>query len=253
MPGPYLPTIVAHRGLHTRAPENSLHAFFEAVYADVTWIECDVWPTADGAAVVIHDETLDRTTTGSGPVGRHRWEDLSRLRLRGLDGRPNRNLPLPSLPGLVRSLFSWPGVGLLVEIKPPDAPAFVSEVIDVLADRRGPWRIQSFHEENLLHAMGVDTTVPLAFLVENPEAMERAVAYGWKNIHARHDLLDDAVVRRLRDNGCSIGAWTPNSVADLGRVMALGVDFIITDEPLRAMEMLHAGRAGELPAGPPSE
>ena len=72
------PTIVAHRGLHRQDPENSLAAAVAALRAGFEWIECDVWPSADGVPVLIHDETLDRTTTATGRVGDRKWFDLQR-------------------------------------------------------------------------------------------------------------------------------------------------------------------------------
>ena len=94
--------------------------------------------------------------------------------------------------------------------------------------------IQSFDEANLVHAIAVDPTLPVAFLVEDREAMERGMAHGWKNIFLRHDLLDVQVAAELHRRGICVGAWTPNSSQDLLRVIELGADVVITDDPVRA-------------------
>src|ERR1700722_18076479 len=117
--------IVAHRGIHDRFPENSLAAFEDADRIGIKWVECDVWPTADGAAVVIHDETLDRTTTGKGIVWWQRWDQLRHLRLRRADGSVDESSCIPTLGELANRAID----NLLVEIKSPDSPAFVREVI----------------------------------------------------------------------------------------------------------------------------
>jgi glycerophosphoryl diester phosphodiesterase len=226
------PTIVAHRGIHDRFPENSLAAFEDANRIGIKWVECDVWPTAEGAVVVIHDETLDRTTTGKGIVWWHRWDELRHLRLRRSDGTVDESSFVPTL----GELANRPIDNLLVEIKPPDSPAFVREVIRMLTNRRRRerWMIQSFDEANLIYAITVGPTLPVAFLVEDREALRRGIDRGWKNIFMRHDLLEEQVIAELHHHGICVGVWTPNSSEDLRRVIALGADVVITDDPVRA-------------------
>ncbi len=232
----YHPVIIAHRGIHDRFPENSLAAFEDAGRIGLEWVECDVWPTAEGAAVVIHDETLDRTTTGKGIVWWQRWDQLRHLRLRRADGTVDESSCIPTL----GELANRPIDKLLVEIKPPDAPAFVREVIRMLLNRRRRerWMIQSFDEANLVHALAIDSSLPVAFLVEDREALAQGISHGWKNVFLRHDLLDEQVAARLHGDGICIGVWTPNSSEDLLRVIELGADVIITDDPVRATLML---------------
>ena len=77
---------VAHRGGAAQWPENSLTAFRNAIALGARVLELDVHQTADGVVAVIHDPTLDRTTSGHGPVARATAADLARVRLRGRDG-----------------------------------------------------------------------------------------------------------------------------------------------------------------------
>src|SRR4051794_29266101 len=112
----YKPIIVAHRGFHSEHPENS-HAAFRAAWAGgVDWCECDVRLSADGHAFVLHDDTLDRTTTAAGPVATRGWRDLADVRLLAGDGRP----PTERLPALQAIADFMPArCGLLVELKVP--------------------------------------------------------------------------------------------------------------------------------------
>jgi glycerophosphoryl diester phosphodiesterase len=238
MSEPYRPIIVAHRGLHHGAPENSYQAFRLAEQAGVPWVECDVWPSADGAVVVIHDETLDRTTTGRGPVRGRRWVDLSPLWLRYADGAVDEHSRVPSLGDLIGFARDGGRPGLLVEVKPPDDAALVRRTIDLLDGQCPQWMVQSFDEANLVHARARDVKAPVAFLVEDRASLERGMANGWKNIHLLHELLDEPTAQRLRAAGVSVGVWTPNAAADLRRVMDLRADMIITDEPVLAMDVL---------------
>jgi glycerophosphoryl diester phosphodiesterase len=110
-----LPIIVAHRGLHHQFPENSVEAFRAAVEAGFGWVEFDVQAASDGTPVIIHDETLDRTTMGTGPVARRRGEELRHVRMRFNDMPHAARLPVLKDPPVLSSLDAW----LLVEIKAP--------------------------------------------------------------------------------------------------------------------------------------
>jgi glycerophosphoryl diester phosphodiesterase len=241
----YDPVIIAHRGLWgPSAPENSFDAVYDARCERIPWAECDVWPSADGAVVVIHDESLDRTTTGTGSVWQLRWEDLHGLRLRAVDGQVVEHTRLHSLHGIVGAAQvkdeegGAPPIGLLVEVKPPDSPGFVRAVIDVLDGQCDRWMVQSFDEGNVIHALAADPKTPVALLVETAEFLDRAIAAGWTDIHAAHELLDEPVVDRMKKQGIRIGAWTVNKTHDLRRMFRLQVDRIITDKPLLARQLL---------------
>src|SRR2546425_9621791 len=73
------PIIVAHRGLHDKHVENSLAAFKAAWEAGIEWCECDVHFSSDGVAVVIHDDTVDRTTSGTGFVANLNAKQLKKM------------------------------------------------------------------------------------------------------------------------------------------------------------------------------
>ena len=226
---PYDPVIVAHRGLHGGGdlPENSLPAFRAARRAGFTWVECDVWASADGEPIVIHDETLDRTTGAGGPVAARRWQELRDVHLLRAFGEPDD----ARLPHLAHVFDNDSGVAILVEVKPADARALVRRVLQVMQSHRGPWMFQSFDEANLAHARAIDPQLPSAFLVEDRHTLDRAVSAGHKRINLDHALLDAATAGLLRDRGVTVGAWTVNEPADLRRVMDLGAQWIITDEP----------------------
>ena len=233
---PYDPVIVAHRGLHGGGdlPENSLPAFRAARKAGFTWVECDVWASADGEPIVIHDETLDRTTGAGGPVAARSWRELRDIHLLRAFGESDES----TLPHLAQLFHDDGGVAILVEVKPKDALALVRRVIQVMQSHRGPWMLQSFDEANLEHARAIDPKLPFAFLVEDRHTLDRAIASGHKRINLDHALLDAATAGLLRDRGVMVGAWTPNDPADLRRVMDLGAQWIITDEPTLASQLL---------------
>jgi glycerophosphoryl diester phosphodiesterase len=227
------PIIVAHRGLHDEHPENSLAAFRAAWEARIEWCECDVHLSWDCDAIVIHDDTLDRTTDGTGPVAQATTASLRPRRLRRADG----SLSEERLPTLAEVLRIMPaGCGLLLEIKPALAKELLATMQRVVGNHRVT--VQSFHRAVAEDARSIATRTE--WLTEEPLSAGDLPKCGGINI--RHDLLDSAALRRVREAGMSIGVWTPNSEPDLRRAIELGVDSIISDEPLLARQLIAKGQ-----------
>jgi len=229
------PTIISHRGLHrgTDFPENSLPAFEATWGSGVAWCECDVHVTRDRRVVVIHDDTLDRTTTGTGDVRFTWYQSLARERLTDASGaRTNYNVPL-----LTEVLHSMPaGCGMLIEMK-ADMPSF-HHVARVMIARGWKVGLQSFDPQNLVEICEAGLNRKAFLLAEDLRAVPEAVRLGCAGINLRHDLIDAKLVRRLTDLKLSVGAWTANSETDIERLARAGVDMIITDEPLLAKQVV---------------
>lgn len=220
------PIVVAHRGLHDRYPENSLDAFAAAWAAGITWCECDVHASADGEPVVLHDDTLDRTTTDHGPVRLQPWSALRHLYLRDANRAITRSR-LPHLHDLLNIMPSncW----LLIELKPSNDLALVRRVLDLAPSRRVV--LQSFDPENLRHALMIEPAAPVALLLDSPDALDFALDGPWRAIHLQHRLANPQVIARLAAAGKSWSAWTVNDAADLPPLLRLHPRLLITDRP----------------------
>jgi glycerophosphoryl diester phosphodiesterase len=197
--------IVAHRGgaAELGLPENSAAAFAASRFPN----ECDVHASSDGEAVVIHDPTLDRTTSLSGKVADFNTDELARV--------------IPLLNDVAHCVT-------YVEIKPPDALELVQRVVKIMAGR--DWLLQSFDEQNLVHALNVDPSIRVAFLVDEPARLEIALDRRWP-AYLNHELIDDRSAERIRDAGLPLGAWTVNTEEELYRVLPSRPDVIISDVP----------------------
>lgn len=226
-----MPMIVAHRGLHHDYPENSLGAFRAAWGAGIAWCECDVQASADGQWMVIHDPTLERTTEGSGRVSDRPAEGLKRLRLRTAAGEMTGER-ICTLEELLEAMPAE--AGLLLEIKPvvPRGPLW--SALERLEGRRVT--VQSFHRSVVIEAAKVVSAVE--FLTAEAEDLADPAALPGSGVNARHDLLTREGVERIRQAGKRVGAWTVNAEADIRRIAALGVDTIISDDPLRVRDIL---------------
>src|SRR5215208_4237927 len=122
------PFIIAHRGGSLEAPENTLASFKHAVDVGAKFVELDVQMSSDGVLVIIHDETLDRTTTGSGPVANLTFDELQTFDAGVKKGEQYTGEKIPTLREVL-DLCIAAGVGVVIELKSPDLyPGMVEKV-----------------------------------------------------------------------------------------------------------------------------
>lgn len=152
--------VTAHRGAHGDAPENSLQAIENAIELGVDIIEIDLRFTRDGVPILLHDTTLDRTTTGSGPVAERGFDEIRTLRLLTRDGQVTDQV----IPTLNEALEAARGrVVLDLDIKTGPVASIVSRVVET----------QSL-ETALLFSGGIDTMLEIAAMHPDLMLMPRA-------------------------------------------------------------------------------
>lgn len=249
---------VAHRGGAALWPENSLLAFRNAIAAGARLLELDVHQAADGAVVVIHDPTLERTTNGRGPVATRTSAELRALRLRDAGGALTEEW-VPTLQEVI-ALAAPAGVTLLVEIKTPGpAVQYVragngvrvipgaryegleQKILDALASAALSERsmLMAFNPAVVAEVRARAPRQGTVLLVDRHhvdnaggravDAVEWAAAAGVTYLGLHYTLCDAAVVAAARAAGIGIGVFTVNDEADMRRLADLGVDVIITD------------------------
>lgn len=227
----------AHRGASRKAPENTMSAFRAAELAGADGIELDVHLSRDGVPVVLHDETLDRTTSGHGPVARRTLRELRRLDAGRWFSPAFAGEPLPTL----EEVFIWAKdrLRLNVEIKSPAA----AEGVRLLLDRYPRIRVlvSSFDHGALERLRGDAPELPLGFLSDSffwRRALERGGTCGAESFHPRFDTVSAPLVRGCRSRGMLVHAWTVDDPALLRRLRRRGVDGIMTNDPGRLAEGL---------------
>lgn len=236
--------VCAHRGGALLWPENSLLAFRNAMALGVDLVETDVHLTADDEVVILHDATLDRTSTGRGPVRQARFADLAALRLRRADGAPTDE-PVPTLAALLELVRPTP-VGLLLEIKPGvDGLAYpgIEERVLALLRRAGSdgalldrTVVMAFEPATIRRLLAAEPRARAALLAGSRsvpawDAVEEARALGATYLGLHHSLIDPSVVAGAHRAGVRLGAWTVNDEAEIERVVGAGVDVVISDRP----------------------
>lgn len=224
-----LPRWFAHRGGGRLAPENTLAGIRLAAALGYRAVEFDVMLTADGTPVLIHDETVDRTTNGRGAVCALSDDEIFRLDAGGGERIPR----LSEAAALCRSL------GLLanVEIKP--ATGFERETAERVADQvlelwQGaavPPLFSSFSLEALAIARDRAPQIPRGVLYEAVPADWRAEMQRLQavSLHCDADLLGDEVLAEARAAGVPVLCYTVNDAAAAGALFARGVSGVFTD------------------------
>ena len=251
--------VAAHRGGAALWAENGLTAFRNAIALGADYLELDTHLSADGEVMVIHDPTLDRTTTGRGPVSAMTLADLGGIRLRARDGSVTDDT-VPTLPQVLDTLKPS-RAQLLLEIKVDDGkkpyPDIERKAL-ALVDARGLRErviVMAFEAPTLRRARALDATIRTALLVSRTRvSRERAKAadlvawareVGATHLGVEHPAVDAALVAAARGAGLGVAAWTANEEADIRRLVDLGVDVVISDRPDRALTLV--GRAPRTP------
>lgn len=212
------------------APENTLAAFRLAEEFGADGVELDVHLTRDGVPVVIHDETLERTTTGHGPIRRRSAAALRRYDAGSWFGPDWVGEAVPTL----NEVFIWAGerIRLNVEIKSAPAGRAVLELVQQYKDVRV--LVSSFDHRVLTELRSLAPELPLGFLLDRRNwrgALRRAVAAGAESLHPRADLVSRTLVAACSEAGLAVVPWTVNRPEEWRRLLRCGVTGVFTDDP----------------------
>jgi glycerophosphoryl diester phosphodiesterase len=251
--------IAAHRGGALLWPENSVRAFRNALVLGADLLEIDVHLTSDGEVVVIHDPTLERTSTGTGAVGAARLADLSHVRLRARDGAVTEE-PVPTL-AQVLDLVRPTQAALLLEIKVDPArrpyPGIEEKTLALVKAQglRERTVVMAFEPDTLRRVRALDGSIRTTMLVSRsrvererapaPTIVRWAAEVGATSLGVDHRVVDAPLVAAARQAGLRLATWTVNTEPDIRRVLDLGVDIVISDQPDLALRL--AGRTPRMP------
>jgi glycerophosphoryl diester phosphodiesterase len=234
-PWPY-PRLIAHRGGGALAPENTLAAFRLGQELGYGAHEFDVKLAKDGVAMLLHDDTLERTTTGKGRAADFTWEELARLDAGAWHSDAHRGEPLAALEDVAR-LLQAKGTLAHIEIKPTTGfERATGERVARLAarlwkDAPVPPLLSSFSFEALMAAKEAAPGIPRGWLASRigPEDWKRAEALAAVSVHTDHRKLDPASVARAHDAGYRILAYTVNDAGVAEGLFRAGLDGLFTD------------------------
>lgn len=238
---PGLGKVIGHRGAMASAPENTLASMRRARELGATWIELDVKLTADGVPILMHDDTLDRTTSGTGPVATTTWADIEKLDAGSWFGPAFVGEHVPTFAAALTELARL-ALGINVEIKP--CPGREVETAEIAAEhvRRhrqspaaSPILFSSFALGSLEAVRRRAPEIPRGYLCSEvpadwAETMQRLEC---TTLHPWQKKIDAVQVHALRAAGVPTLIYTVNEAARARLLYDAGATAIITDAPDR--------------------
>ena len=237
-PAPWpLPLWVAHRGAGRLAPENTLAAFRLGAAHGYRAFECDVKLSADGVPFLLHDATLERTTSGRGVAGELDWSALSRIDAGTWHSRAYAGEPLPSLQTLAAYLRAN-AFALDLEIKPtPGTDHHTGQVVGREAARlwagadAPPLLFSSFRPEALAGARETAPHIPRALLLDTlwPGWLDVAQQLGCSAVISNYNAMSAQALGQIHGAAMRGLVYTVNDPAPAAWLQSIGIDGIITD------------------------
>lgn len=254
---PYLagehPIRLAHRGSRILWPENTWHAFDHAVEGfGYRYVETDVQVTSDGVVVVFHDDTLERTTNGVGPVADRTWADIRHLDAAYWFSPDGESFPLRGkgvgIQRLDDTFARYPEVYFNIDLKAPDSAWAVAEVI-ARCSREDTVMIGSFSDRRLARfrritkgRVATSAGPRAAMAMYAASRVGRSVHFGPEAYQlpfsVRGAQVDGKLVDAVHRAGAHIHLWTVDEPADMRRFLDMKVDGIVTDRPDLLNEVL---------------
>jgi len=243
------PLSVAHRGHSIAYPENTLEAYRKAIELGVEMIECDVNISSDGKLVMMHDPTLDRTTTGSGKVSAATWEEIQ-----GLDaGRKfMEEFVGVRVPSTEETLLLYKEAGILscFEVKgadPDESNRIALALVDLFVKHSMLDRafMSSYHHEALQVALSKCPELLLAperlpddAPADPPEAVRQAKSFPAPVLQHQYTVLTPEVVNVLHENEIAVWSWSTTDEPSLVFSIEARADALMGDDVQLMLEIL---------------
>src|SRR5262245_47968606 len=238
---PHKPVIVGHRGNARDAPENTRVSYVQAIEAGATIVEMDTRLSSDGQIVLMHDETVDRTTNAKGRLDELTAEQLAQLDAGSWKHSKYRGEPVPTLAQIGQVCRDK--ASMMLDLKSTgQGPALARWIetnrypLDQLI--LAPWEIEEGIELRRL-IPGAAVVLISETPVDDPAAwIQRLRKAGFDGVSIDHQILSANLVNEAQHHHMKVYTWTVNDPRQLTRVQALKVDGIITDDPAQARRNL---------------
>ena len=230
--------IVSHRGYSSKAPENTIPAIELAIQAHADYVEIDVQQTKDGVLVLLHDRNLRRTTGLNKLIYNTNYKEIKKLDAGSWFGSEYAGTNIPTLEEVLE--LCQGRINLSIELKFHAHKKHLEEDLIALIEE------YDFVENCFVSSFNYDSIVKIKKLNEDiSTGYIMSPAYGdfYNKPHidflsVRATLVSRNIVERAHEAGKEVHVWTVNTRKDLERMKSLGVDYVVTDEPQLAKEVL---------------
>lgn len=233
--------IIAHRGASAHAPENTIESFQLAKEMGADYIEMDLHLTKDGHLIVIHDETVDRTTDGTGNVRELTLTEIKQLDAGSWFSDDFKGVKVPTM----EEVFNKFGhdINYCIEIKSPNVNKGIEEKLLTMLNKykllgkvasKGKVIIQSFNKKSLINIHEMNRSIPLVQLMKKNEiekydftkVKEYAIGIG-----PNYKGLNNNLIKRVREEGLLIHPYTIDDPLTINKLKKLGITGVITNDP----------------------
>ncbi|MBI3757244.1 MAG: glycerophosphodiester phosphodiesterase [Deltaproteobacteria bacterium] len=215
--------VTSHRGAGFLEPENTLRAIRRAIELGADQVELDVQLTRDGHLILMHDETVDRTTNGQGKIS-----ELTLVEIRRLDAGQGELVPT-----LEEVLALTDGkITPQIELKGPATAAAVVRTVEAVG-RADNVIVTSFLHQQLIEARQLNAQLQTGALWGRLpiDVVPQSQRLGVGALHIWHEFIDEKLVSEAHARGLLVRAWNANKEEDMQRLIGLGVDAIGSDRP----------------------
>ena len=231
--------VTAHRGYSAAYPENTIPAFKGAIQVGADWAELDVQQTADGEVIVMHDSNLKRTTGLDKEVWQVTWDEIKDLDNGSWFDKKYQTVRIPTLEEVLKVCRGK--IHLNIEIKPSGHDKDLEEQVAKLLKKyhmRDTCVVSSLKYDSLRKIKEADDFIETAYITSvsygNFTDLEYADGYSVEST-----LLSKSFVNKAQKAGKQIYVWTVNSEERLEKVVGMGIDNVITDDPVMAKELIY--------------
>lgn len=227
--------IYAHRGASDQYPENTMIAFKKAIEKGADGIETDVHLTKDGKCVLIHDETIDRTSNGQGWIKDFTYNELLKYEFKNNKDVDENWVKIPTLEQLL-GLVKENCIELNIELK-TDCIAYegIEEKVLSLVKQYGLLEkviFSSFNIESLIKIKKLDKNAKVGYLFERnfEDKLIKVRHYHLDYVHPRYTMLSERILKKCQEHGLKLHVWTVNDKEAIKLMKEFGVDICITNK-----------------------
>mgnify|MGYP000557144339 FL=1 len=222
--------VIGHRGAAGLEPENTLRSVRRAIELGVDRVETDVRVSKDGRLVIMHDETVDRTTNGHGYVSELTFDEL-----RSLDAGMGEKIP--TLKEILE--FTMGKAKLEIELKVPEATEPTIQLVEELNAEKDVIVISFIHDLlERVHDLSPNIKTGALFFDVPKDILQRALKVHASSIHVYYRNVNSELVRKAHRSGLEVAVWNPNKIEDMREMIGLDVDAIGSDRPDILIQLL---------------
>lgn len=228
------PPVFAHRGASYYAPENTMAAFAKAYELGIQWLEFDVMLTADQQVVVIHDETLDRTTNGTGEVHQYRYAELQQLDAGSWFGSAFSGQRIP----LLKDVIHWMQqhqmkANIELKAQPGQEQLIAKQVLAIIGQTSQNHLISSFSHGILYAVRNLDADCWIGLLMDEWLNDWHVICEELNavSVHTNHDIINPERVAAIKSTQRPVYCYTVNDRNRAQELFSWGVDAVYSDCP----------------------